>query len=52
MVKPKVVLLGNFDTELINAFNKEGIRPKLSKFICIYLFKLVQRYNIKYGKMY
>ncbi|MBT5346684.1 hypothetical protein HOJ01_00280 [bacterium] len=25
MVKPKVVLLGNFDTELINAFNKEGI---------------------------
>ena len=25
MVKPKVVLLGNFDTELINALNKEGI---------------------------
>lgn len=25
MSKPKVVLLGNFDTELINALNKEGI---------------------------
>lgn len=25
MLKPKVVLLGNFDTELMNALNKEGI---------------------------